>query len=79
MGLSGPWLVMLHFCLGPGGAKDVFALDLCFSLSVRLNCYLLWSPVHTGLQWQESYLLGMLEDMVILDNTDVEDMMVLGT
>lgn len=28
---------MLHFCLGPGGAKEVFALDLCRSLGVLLN------------------------------------------
>lgn len=28
---------MLHFCLGPGGAKEVFALDLCRPLGVLLN------------------------------------------
>lgn len=46
MELSGPWPVMLHFCLGPGGAKEAFVLDLCLSLSVLLNYCLLWPYAH---------------------------------
>lgn len=30
-------IVMLHFCLEPGGAKEVFALDFWLPLGVLLN------------------------------------------